>query len=768
MNETSRRISVRNLVEIILRSGDLFPATPPGRMLDGAQAHRQVQAEAGEDWRSEVYVKATVPGQTLSLTVHGRIDLLNEKSGSIIEIKTTTREPSHIAEDDYPLHWAQAILYAHLYMAEHALPEMEVQLLYLHLGMEKEQRFSRRITAEAAQNLFLSLSSRYLQILEARFLREQKRNDTLQALTFPFADYRPGQRALAGKVFTSIRDGQRLYAQAPTGIGKTMAVLFPALKALALGHTSRLFYLTSRGTARRAPQEALSRLRAQGLCLTSVEITAKEQACPFGACSREDCPYAAGYYDRLQDALDEALTLAGAFTREAISALAEKHTLCPFELSLDLSEQADVVLGDCNYAFDPRAHLRRHFTDRSQATLLIDEAHNLPDRAREMLSSELHLQQLVSLRKGIGKVRRSGALYAAVRGLIGVMQSLFENMGEEKRSALQEIPAELLAAAETLHTEAETLLAMDLPYRDILMETYFELDSFLYCASLFDEKYRLLLSRSGQEAGARLHCLDASAHLAHMYTRTRCQVLFSATLSPAPFYKTLTGGQEEDAFFALPSPFPPENLQILRSPIATRYTRREQTAAALAETLSVFLSTGKGNAIVFFPSYGYLRSIAALLTLPEDIELLVQSSGLSQDDRDSFLSRLSDTSRPAAALAVMGGIFAEGIDLPNNALKKVAVVGVGLPQVGLECELLRAYYEETLGEGFAYAYAYPGMTRVLQAAGRLIRSETDTGSLLLIDERFCQSFYRSLLPDHWQLSGPVYSPGQLSTRLREN
>ncbi len=744
------RVSVRALVEESLRGGDLLPGGGIRRMLEGAQGHRALQAQGGA--QNEVSVSGAVEEGGARLLVQGRIDrLLETEPPCVEEIKTILSPPEELTEGQ-PVHWAQALVYACLYMRVAQLPEMDVALCYYHLPTGRTKRFCQRVGSEQAEGFFLSLALPYLRARVSEAGRMEELSQALKALPFPFTEFRPGQRQLAAQVYLALRDGRRLLIQAPTGTGKTMAVLFPALKALGEGKCEKLFYLSARGTGKLAALDAARRLAVPGLrCL---ELAARSRLCPRGeeGCAFP-CKLAEGYYDRLDEALRELFSGEGPYTAETIRRTALEHSLCPHEFALDASLSCELVIGDYNYLFDPRVRLQRFFgTGKNRYALLVDEAHNLPARGREMYSASLEAKPLQALRRAVprGSARRERP-YLALKALCDRLE---EECAEEETPFAREGPPgeELCALVEEVLGYLERDAYPPAPGSDELLGM---LSSFLYAASRWEDSMLRLCEGGKTTHRLRLFCRDASAFLARDIGRFQGAVLFSATLSPGGFYRALCGLSPEDAFLSLPSPFPPENLCCLQLSIDTRFRRREETLPLAARAVAALVqSREKGSFLAFCPSYAYLRMLERPLRelLPEGVTLLVQEREMDETARERFLSGFPE--RPQGrtlGLAVLGGVFAEGVDLPGERLCGAAVIGVGLPQVGPETELLRACFEERYGDGFACAYLYPGLCRVLQAAGRIIRSETDRGALLLLDDRYLRPPYPELLPPHWQV-----------------
>ena len=599
-----------------------------------------------------------------------------------------------------------------------------------------------------------------------------QRDASIEELAFPHARYRPGQRELAVEVFRSIRDKERLLVQAPTGVGKTLATLYPSLKALASGALTRVFYLTARTTGRGLAERTLDELRRGGLRLRSLTLTAKEKICfnPDKACNGEECEFARGFYDRVDDAVAEGLG-AESLTRSAVEALARAHRLCPFELSLELALGADVVICDYNYVFDPRAYLRRFFEegDAEPSAFLVDEAHNLVDRARDMYSAELTKKPVRALRRALDRSRHPGL--ARALGELDRELLRLRRRAEAARGSFSEDapPGALVEALSRVARASETLLAephVPRETRRLALERYFEVSRFLKVADGWSDAYVACYVAEGRDLRAKLFCTDPAPFLAERLALAESAVFFSATLTPPGYFARLFGAGEGARRLRFASPFPKERLQVIvASHVATTYRRRRDTEAELTELLVEFVGGRRGHYLLYFPSYAYLNAVLERFALlHRGVELAVQSPSMTESEREAFLERFRQSNGPLVGFAVLGGFFGEGIDLPGEHLTGAAIVGVGLPALSPERDRIREHFDEAGGAGFEFAYLYPGLNRVLQAAGRVIRSETDRGTVLLVDERFAERRYRALLPPEWEPS-VVRSPAELGTVL---
>lgn len=763
------RVNVRTIAEFYTEGGDLVSTgNAMERMREGLRGHQALQAQYAADWEHEVSLSLDIEEEGLSLRLYGRADgLCRTCTPPVIEeIKTTERPIDLICADDVPAHWAQAELYGAMLAEKEGHDYIELRLTYLNLTGGKVS-FTRTFSRNQLTEKLHAYASPYAKWLKTLIGWRSVSRPTMQELPFPFDRYRAGQREMAANIYIALRDSRRLLCQAPTGIGKTAASLYPALKALGEDKIGRIFFLTARTTGQRAAENALAAMRKKGLTARSVTLSAKDKVClyPGSVCSPDTCPRARGYFDRRRAALYEAMTLQE-FTPASISILAEKHDLCPFEFSLDLSETADVVICDYNYAFDPRVKLQRFFTNKSDAGLLIDEAHNLAARARSMLSSSLSQRVFRDLRARVGKDSgRKHPLYKALSSFLAAFKDL--RAAIESETVQTDPPAAFIESAKTaLPLLSEHMNPVN-PWHSGLTDCFFALTDFLRCADGYTEDYRTLLVPDGKSlSDITLLCVNPAPYLMKAMKRVHGAALFSATLSPMTFYRDISGLSEEegDALLDLPSPFPSENLLVLRAPLPVRYKQREQSMPQLAEMLHAFLTAKTGNYMLFFPSYAYLQQVVEALRplLPGHVRLLVQDREMDDAARSAFLSEFQpDPQTTLAGACVLGGVFAEGIDLPGDLLTGAAVVGTGVPQISFFNNALREVYEERFHSGYAYAYLYPGLSKVYQAAGRVIRSEEDRGCVLLIDSRWSDADHSRLLPPHWNIE-TVRSASEIS------
>ncbi|MBX0358021.1 ATP-dependent DNA helicase [Halobacillus sp. Nhm2S1] len=751
--DTQMTISVRDLVSYVYRTGSIDERSQTNTSLvEGTAIHQEVQKKYKEKDESEVFLEYEFHQKGVNLKVQGRCDgLLDTEEGPVIdEIKSTSRDLEEIDDTTYPLYWAQAKGYAFIYAAQKELKNIRVQLTYVQKKTKEKKRILRTFTYEELHQFMEDTVSEYASY--ARILlhiREQKEK-TVPDLNFPFPSYREGQRKLAGSVYRTVEEKRNLFAQAPTGIGKTISTLFPAIKALQLEGLERIYYLTAKTITRATAEEALLKMAERGLRLRSVTLTAKDKICfqEETICQPEYCEFADGYYDRINGAVVDILLHETQMTRSVIEFYARKHKVCPFEFSLDLTDVCDVIIGDYNYIFDPRVSLKRLMPDRKKKTaLLVDESHNLVERAREMYSASVAKQSYERIAVDWEGEEEN---LVKVADAIGKDLERFYSRKEETIQ-LEQVPGELEENIERFLAEAESLLqeSTEGERSEQLLDVYFQSQRFLKILEYVDGHYRLLGESTGEgDFILKLFCLDPS-HVLRETTKTfRSGVFFSATLSPFAYYKEMLGGTKEDYILHLPSPYDPSQIDVMITPLSTRYKSREKTVGELTKRLQDQVELHEGNHLFFFPSYHYMEMVYREFKNISSVDAVMQERGMDEERREDFLAQFEEGGR-LVGFAVLGGIFSEGVDLRGDRLNGVAVVGIGLAPRSFEKELIKDYFNQKGRNGYDYAYVYPGMNKVLQAGGRLIRSEEDHGSIQLVDDRFLSRKYLQLLPDDW-------------------
>ncbi|MBL0714856.1 MAG: ATP-dependent DNA helicase [Desulfosarcina sp.] len=751
-------VAVRTLVDFVLKSGDLeLSFKGSRRSLEGLRAHQKIQRSRPEGYVPEVPIQYTLETDQLVLEVSGRIDGVFSDAGVTVidEIKSTRRDLESLRDHQNPMHWGQARAYAWMYAARHELPRIDVQLTYYHLESGRTIEIRQSFDFETLTVFFETLTTAFLDWAEGLEQWRRRRDRAIHKLAFPFGAYRAGQRQMAVTVYRAIQGGHPALVQAPTGIGKTLGAVFPAVKALGAGLTSRIFYLTARTTGQRAAEKALALLGDVDLQLKSLTLTAKDKICPYpeAACRPDECPRARGHFDRLKGAREAAFEQM-VLDRETVARLAGDFQVCPFEFSLEMALWADLVIADYNYAFDPRVYLRRFFDENgTDFTFLIDEAHNLVDRSREMFSAVIDKQRFLDLRRVLRDDQRS--LYRALGKINAWLTAARkDNLAGGAETAAEDPPEDLLPLLLRFFSLAEKWLLKNIAsaWREDLIQLYFDVSTFLRVADRYDCAYATCYQGDARDLTIKLFCIDPARQLAEALQRCRAAIFFSATLTPFDYFNTLFGGDDRSACLRLLSPFPRRNLCLMiDGRISTYYRERERTAAAVVAAVADLVRIRPGNYLIFFPSHAYLQMVHALFRDGHpDLNTLVQETGMDEPARDHFLARFrGDNPEALIGFVGMGGIFGEGIDLAGDRLAGAVVVGVGLPGICLERDLIRDYFETHRQAGFDFAYRLPGFNRVLQAVGRVIRTSRDRGVVLLLDQRCATRPYRELFPPEW-------------------
>lgn len=761
---------MRRLVEFVQRSGSIDSRmTSSDRALEGTKIHQLLQKEAGEEYVAEVRLSIDREVDGVAFSLDGRADgIINEQM--IDEIKTTETPMEEITEDFRPLHWAQLICYGFMLAEKSDLPEVTLQLTYYQVTDKEVKQFQRVMSRAEMTDFVDDLLSKYAVWAKAAAAWEIKRNKTIQELTFPYDSYRSGQRELAIAVYRTVSSEESLFCEAPTGIGKTMSTLFPGVKAMGEGKTDKLFYFTAKTITRQVAEDALDEMRRKGLAARSVTITAKDKICFLDErkCEPDHCQFARGYYDRLNEGLFDMLQSEEAITRTVVEEYARKYTLCPFELSLDVALFCDVIVCDYNYLFDPVVYLKRFFAEGpGKYTFLVDEVHNLVDRARSMYSATLRKSMVLQVKRGLDKKvnkRLLNAINAMNKELIALNKKLTE-LGEtiyvekEKLADWNDAVVKFtFVAKEWLPQNTQSESQAD------VLELYFESLRYIAIAEFYDERYVTQVTRSRGDLEVKQLCLDPSFLLSEKLKLGSSSVLFSATLRPIDYYTNVLGGEKDTSRMMFTSPFKQKNMHLLVADyISTKYQMREASLEAVVDALYALAAGKTGNYLFFFPSFLYLENVYDLFKEKyPNIRLQKQENSMDEAQREHFLEGFqAGNEETLIGFCVLGGVFSEGIDLRGERLVGAAIVGVGLAQLNHESDLIKDYYNKTLGRGFDYAYQIPGMNKVLQAVGRVIRGESDRGVVLLIEERFSADRYRALFPAHWNHAKTVKSTTEI-------
>lgn len=756
------RISVRNLVEFILRSGDLD--TRRGAFADreamakGSRIHRKIQKQMGAAYQAEVPLAYRTEFEEFSVLVEGRADgiIYGEDFVMVDEIKGIHRDLRFL-EKPVEVHLAQAKCYAYFLGKEKDLLKIRVQMTYCHLDTEEIRRFEEEYTVEELEAWFQWVLDQYYQWALWQHQWRQTRNTSMEGLEFPFS-YREGQRDLVSGVYRTILRRKQLFIQAPTGVGKTMSTIFPAVRSMGEGLTEKIFYLTAKTITRTVAWEAFQILKERGLSCKTLILTAKEKMCVCEQveCNPIDCPRAKGHFDRVNEAVFRLLQEQDQYDRDVLMEYSERYQVCPYEMSLDLATWVDAVICDYNYAFDPDVYLRRFFAEGSKGdyVFLIDEAHNLVERGREMYSAVLYKEDFLKIKKLVKPYRKK-----LERALERCNHQLLELKRECETYQILESLGGFSIALMNVMGEMENYLEEleDGETRKEILEFYFQVRSFLYIYDLLDENY--VMYTQHEEDGrfrVKLYCVNPAVNLQRCLDKGCSAVFFSATLLPVGYYKQLLSGRADDYAIYAHTPFAPEQKRVLLGrDVSSRYTRRgPEEYGRIAEYIDQVAQARAGNYMIFFPSYKMMEDICQIYKERYghlERQILMQSPAMQENDREEFLEQFEEQrEKTLLGFCVLGGIFAEGIDLTGEKLVGAVIVGTGLPQISYEREILKKYYDGKQENGFDYAYRFPGMNKVLQSAGRVIRTREDRGVILLLDERFCSFDYRNLFPREWE------------------
>lgn len=759
IKEKKVRVSVRNLVEFVLRSGDLdnrhTSANQKEAMQEGSRIHRKIQKSMGSDYRAEVSLKHEAEEDGFELLIEGRADGIIHRGSEVIidEIKGVYMDIGRL-EEPVEVHLAQAMCYGYFYGAEADVSEVTLQLTYCNIETEEIRRFQVIKTVEELKQWFEGLVHEYVKWARYVYHNGLRRNESLKNLEFPFA-YREGQRELAVSVYRTIERRRKLFIQAPTGIGKTLSTIFPSLKAIGAGHGEKLFYLTAKTITRAVAEEGLEILRQRGLYFRSVTITAKEKLCFLEKpeCNPDACPYAKGHFDRVNDAVYDIIHKEFGITRQVILKYAEAFTVCPFELCLDISNFVDGIICDYNYVFDPDVRLQRYFSDgiKGEYIFLVDEAHNLVPRAREMYSATLIKEDVLLTKKLIKNMYQPMSTQ-----LDRLNKALLELKRECDTCLILEDAAHLVLILTALFTVFEKFMDefKEFDGRDQVLDFYFQVRSFLSIYERVDEHYRIYADfMDNGDFMVRFLCVNPIRNIKECLDKGNSTVFFSATMLPIRYYRELLSNDPEDYAVYVDSPFDRKNRLILAaSDVTSRYARRNESEyRKILHYIYGMAGAKKGNYMIFFPSYQYMNQIYEMVEAEDPaFDCLIQGSRMSEADREDFLHEFDrERERSLIAFCVMGGVFSEGIDLTAERLIGAVLVGTGLPMVCTEQEILKGYFDETERDGYSFAYQYPGMNKVMQAAGRVIRTVSDRGVILLLDDRFLRRDYQELFPREW-------------------
>jgi len=787
-------MSVSTLCEIGARSGSIDRRHGSGKlnMHIGSEIHRRLQSEAGAFYEAEVALCNTTLFGGMYYTVSGRADgIIKSSDGAVVdEIKTV-----HGYEFFMPpstSHLAQLKCYAYFLSVRDSLDSVRARLTYFNTDNEKIKYFEFAFSASELKDFYFGLLS------EVSFFAELEAKRTLDVLptaanaVFPYGELREGQEMMIRECYGAIKRGQRLFVEAPTGTGKTISSLFPAVRSLGAGFADKVFYLTAKASTRREAYYAASKLFLSGTPIRAVVLTAKESLCRCSAralnpskkntCNPDECPYAAGYYDRVNGALRDLLSSSNGYPIKTVLAAAEKHGVCPYELSLDLSEYCDVIICDYNHVFDPAVYLRRYFSDtgrREKYVFLVDEAHNLADRARDMYSATLRRSNIEALISPENDGDLGGALESLWRAMTDLKKLCRDSLvkdadGNERGFFISRSPlTSFIGSIEVFRKKCESWLRKNEAHAlyDEVYTLVSDIRKFECVNEYFDKGFLSYVEICGGDIAIKTYCLDPSAVMNTLLERGVASVMFSATLTPAEYFCDVLGRSEKNVSITLPSPFDGENLCVaVADYVSTRYEDRASNVMKYVSAIAATVSAKAGNYVAYFPSYDCMEKVyGAFCRKYPHVSTVVQKKNMSHSDRESFLGSFKEgEGRLHVGFCVLGGVFSEGVDLPGSRLIGAIIIGIGLPGLSNERNIIKEYFDEDEGRGYDYAYTYPGMNNVLQAAGRVIRTERDAGVVVLVDDRYATPKYRQLFPQHWknvQYAGNAASLAEISRRF---
>lgn len=763
------KLSVRELVEFVYKSGDInVKNLSTDRAMEGIKAHKILQSQMGENYQKEFYLKSEFILNDIMFFIEGRADgiIIEGDEITIDEIKSTYTDLNFIDGEYNTAHMAQAKCYAYMYGLLNNFHKLNVQLRYYNLDSKKTKILKQLFSREELETFFYDLLNTYIDWAETVIRLRKERNITIKEICFPFEDYRKGQRDFAVAVYLAIRSGKKLFAQAPTGVGKTVSVLFPAIKSL-YEKNAKIFYLTAKSSTKTIAFNTVKMMHDKGLKLRTTIITAKDKICFMDErkCEPEYCPYAKGYYDKLNIPLRETIKKDCLYDREYIEEMGRRHELCPFELSLDLAYMSDIVICDYNYYFDPRAALQREDVfNKDKDILLIDEAHNLEDRARNMYSPEIIKEEFYQVYKMMRSEKSiSKDLFNINKKFIDIKKSI------EEAQILNESPEELINALRKFAAKAEKYFndKKNEKIPDELTDIYFKAAFFIKISEIADENFCYYAEKANNITRVKLFLTDPSFILKEIEKSAQASIFFSATLTPLKYFRYILGGDEDEYILKISSPFDIENLKLMiTADISMKYTMRDSNIERACQYINTLITEEKGNYMIFFPSYHFMNKLYSIYeSLFDCSNIRVQKQGVNEEEQVDILN-MFENERNVVLFTVVGGIFSEGVDLPLEKLIGAVIIGTGIPQLSFERNIIKAFFDNKMKSGYDFAYKYPGFNKVLQSAGRVIRTDEDKGTVLLIDSRLCQQTYIKLFPDHWKHFKKVSSAEEMKLNLK--
>lgn len=766
------KISVHQLIDNVLMEGSIdnrFQFSEHTAQ-EGTRLHQKLQKEFAKEskYQSEVSVKETIERDDFKIKLEGRIDgIISSKNITLDEIKTSEYEFSELPQSQLNQYWYQTMIYGYMYAKRKELAKISLRLSYYQTTENKLTQKVKDFDFAELEEFFNKTIDAFIKELKYKAQHREHRNQTIAELSFPFESYRQGQRDLMKAVYATILNDKRLYTMAPTGIGKTLSTIFPTLKSMLTTDIERLFYFTAKIATRKVAEETTALLCDGGLFMTSVTLSSKDSICFLEerTCNPIECPFAKDYYDKLKTHHFEILASETQFTRPVIEQLAKNYEMCPFELGLDLSNYADLIILDYNYLFDPRSYLRRFFSEiNPENFLLIDEAHNLIDRTRNMYTATLSLNQARAILKIISGKKVKRQLVKLVKELENLKRFLIERNQKFYAQAADSstIQQKIFKLTELLKKE---IAMADMDNQQVILNFYFELLSFSRINEYYDLSFKTYLKLTETDFELTICCIEPTSIIDEKMSLTKGAVLFSASFTPLSYYQKSLGGQKSDYYLTVASPFDQNNHLLMINPtISVTYRNRQKSITEIVNQINMLIHGKIGNYLIFFPSFAFMKLFLA--EFETDAKIIIQEQNMTADDKREFLSHFnSENTKTMVGFAVLGGSFAEGIDLKGECLIGVAIISVGLPMITDETNEIQKYYQFQQRNGFQYAYQIPAMNKVIQAVGRLIRTEKDYGVTLLIDERFNTREYQRFFPEHWQNAQIVSDDQQLKNLL---
>lgn len=773
---SSFSLSVHQLVDFVLRKGDIDTRVyNQSTMQEGTKLHAIYQKSQGSGYLSEVSLRHVFDYGDYTIELFGRCDGINLKTNSTIEeIKTTNEDLETYYKQNKDWHLGQAICYAYIYALEKNIDKIDISLIYISQINADKKIYNFHYTTNELLKYIHGYFKVYLDFHLLLEKRINKRNASLEKLEFPFNVIRDGQQKMIDEVIDSYKDHKVTFIEASTGIGKTISTIYASLLGLKSNHLNKIFYATPKNSGFINSFNALSVIREKGYYINAVELVAKEKICPNHCeknCNPDDCPLSRKYYDKINDVLKDILVKETLIRSEMISNYASEYGICPFELSLDLSLYTDYVVCDYNYIFHPIAALKRFFDEpriQYRKLLLVDESHNLVERARDMYSAEFNSLNFKTMKKIVTKeLKQEKVLLNAISKLNKYIKQFkeFEYLDDDFL-ILETLDPDFLVALKNLDKKIKDYKGQNPKIKIRELDEFSRMNyNFLKIFDYYNVNYKIIIKKIGEEFILKLFCVNPSIYLLERFHDFEGASLFSATLCPIDYYQDVILGQIGLPYLSIPSPFEEKNLKVLvNNKISTKYKDRNRTLIDVIDEIYTFINFKVGNYIVFAPSFEYLNMIKAKTITDE--RFIFQDKRMTQIDRELFLDNFKpNPDKTTVAVCVMGGSFSEGVDLIGDRLIGVVIIGVGLPTISLENKLISNYYNQNNNHGYAYAFINPGINKIMQAVGRLIRTEMDSGVALLIDDRYSGANYRKLFNEKWKNYSLVSSANDIEREL---